>query len=177
MPRSHIEPLYPVKTEAPPREILALDFRSLGEPLPITGGWGYGQGDACVIGCGKHKIEEEFPLDYVQIEYLFVEKRIYEEMIIFRSAGQRFAGITWTLQDQHLIRDAASVFDKLVFTISALNELDWANLRAEYEGAGGFGSPDFDEVAHEVKRREATVHFTRDFWFDITNCFGARRLI
>jgi len=173
MPRSPFEPLYPVMTKAPPREILALDFRSLGGPLPITGGWGYGQADACVIECSKYKTENGLPLDYVQLEYLFVEKRIYEEMIIFRPTGQKFAGITWTLQDQHLIRDSARVFDKLVFAISAFNELDWENLRAEYEGVEGFGTPNFDEVAHEVKRREATVQFTKDFWFDITNCFGA----
>ena len=39
-------PIYPVKSEKSPREILAADFPSLGGGLPIRGGWGYAQADA-----------------------------------------------------------------------------------------------------------------------------------
>jgi len=106
------------------------------------------------------------------VEYVFVEKRIYEEMIIFRPKGEKFSGIRWELQQQSTVHEGRKVFDKLVFEITAFPEKDWEELKAEFEGPQGYGHPGFDCEAHERKRQEKMVRFTREFWFDITSFYG-----
>ena len=66
-----------------PREILAADFRSMGE-IPIRGGWGYTIDDPVIIDKNDPIVLRGMPFDGVGLEYVFVEKRIYEELIIFR---------------------------------------------------------------------------------------------
>lgn len=167
-----MQPLYPIKSEESPREILGADFKSLRGGLPIHGGWGYTQADACIVDKNDPLVDASLPFDGVGVEYVFVEKRIYEEMIIFRPDGEKFSDIKWNLQEQNLIHDAGRHFDKLVFEITALRDSDWEDLKAEFEGPQGYGHPDFDGEAHERKRQEKMVRFTREFWFDITSFYG-----
>lgn len=112
------------------------------------------------------------PFDGIGIEYVFVEKRIYEEMIIFRPEGEKFSGISWELQQQRLFHEGERIFAKLVFEITAYPDKNWEELKAEFEGPQGYGHPEFDSEAHERKRQEKMVRFTRDFWFDITSYYG-----
>lgn len=167
-----MQPPYPIKSKESPREILATDFKSLRCGLPIRGGWGYSQEDACVIDKNDPLVDPSLPFDGVGVEYVFVEKRIYEEMIIFRPEGEKFSGIRWELQQQSTVREGERVFDKLVFEIAAFPEKDWEELKAELEGSQGYGHPEFDGEAHERKRQEKMVRFTREFWFDITSFYG-----
>ena len=88
-----MQPLYPIKSKGSPKEILAADFKSLQDGLPIRGGWGYSQEDACIIEKNDPLVDPSLPFDGVGVEYVFVEKRIYEEMIIFRPDGEKFSGI------------------------------------------------------------------------------------
>lgn len=167
-----MQSLYPIKSKESPREILATDFTSLRGGLPIRGGWGYSQEDACIIDKNDPLVDASVPFDGVGLEYLFVEKRIYEEMIIFRPDGEKFSGIKWNLQQQSTHHEGERVFDKLVFEITAFPDKDWEELKAEFEGPQGYGHPEFDGEAHERKRQEKMVRFTRDFWFDITSFYG-----
>lgn len=167
-----MQPLYPIKSEESPREILAADFKSLRGGLPIRGGWGYTQADACIIDKNDPLVDPSLPFDGVGVEYLFVEKRIYEEMIIFRPDGEKFSGIEWNLQEQNLLHEGGRYFDRLVFEITAFRDNDWEELKTEFEGSQGYGHPDFDGEAHERKRQEKMVRFTREFWFDITSFYG-----
>lgn len=167
-----MRPLYPIRCEESPREILAADFKSLREGIPIRGGWGYSQEDSCIIDKKDPLVDSSVPFDGVGLEYVFVEKRIYEEMIIFRPDGQKFSDITWTLQQQSTLHEGGKVFDKLVFEITAFPEKAWGELKAEFEGPQGYGHPAFDVEAHQRKRQESMVRLTREFWFDITSFFG-----
>ena len=164
-----MQPLEPIESEESPREILATDFKL---SLPIRGGWGYSQADACVIDKNDPSVDPSFPFNGVGVEHAFVEKRIYEEMIIFREPGEKFSGIKWKPQGQELHSDKERVFDRLVFEITAIPENDWEELKAEFEGPRGYKHPDFDIEAHERKRKEKAVSFTREFWFDITSYYG-----
>jgi hypothetical protein len=175
--RTTMQPLYPIKSKESPREILAADFKSLHGGLPIRGGWGYSQEDACIIEKNDPLVDPSLPFDGVGVEYIFVEKRIYEEMIIFRPDGEKFSGIKWNLQKQYLLNEYGRYFDRLVFEITAFPENDWEELKAEFEGPHGYGHPDFDEKAHEKKRQEKMVTFTREFWFDITSFYGQELVI
>ena len=167
-----MQPLYPIKSEESPRDILAAHFKSLRGGLPIRGGWGYTQADACIIDKNDPLVDPSLPFTGVGVEYVFVEKRIYEEMIIFRPEGEKFSGIKWNLQEQRQFDEGRRHFDRLVFEITAFRDNDWEELKAEFEGTQGYSHPDFDVEAHEKKRQEKMVRFTREFWFDITSFYG-----
>jgi len=167
-----LQPINPIDLEQSPREVLLGCFKSLNGGLPIRGGWGYTQNDACIIDKDDPLVNASLPFDGVGIEYVFVEKRTYVEMIIVRSQGQQFSGIQWKLQSQNLVREFGRYFDKLVFEITALADDDWNSLKTEFEGEYGYGHPDFDIALHIKKREEKTVYITREFWFDITSFYG-----
>ena len=167
-----MQSLYPIKSKDSPREILAADFKSLRGGLPIRGGWGYSQKDACIIDKNDPLVDPSLPFDGVGVEYVFVEKRIYEEMIIFRPDGEKFSGIKWNLQGQRTFHEGGRAFDRLVFEITAFPDNEWEVLKAEFEGPQGYGHPDFNAEVHERKRQEKMVRFTREFWFDITSFYG-----
>jgi hypothetical protein len=165
-------PIFPVSTVKPPRKVLAEHFKSLGGELPISGGWGYTKKDACIIDKTDPVVDPTIPFNGVGLEYIFVEKRIYEEMIIFRPVGEKFSGIDWKLLKQQLIHDGGRAFDNLVFEINAFKDNDWNELKAKFEGPKGYGSSNFDSDAHEKKRQEKIIRFTREFWFDVTSFYG-----
>jgi hypothetical protein len=167
-----MQPLYPIQSEESPRDILAADFKSLRGGLPIGGGWGYTQSDACVIHKNYPLVDASHPFDGIGVEYVFVEKRIYEEMIVFRPEGQQFSGIRWDLIEQNLVHNEGKYFDKLIFEITAFQDCDWEELKTEFEGQQGYRSSRFSAEAHEKKRQEKMVRFTREFWFDITSFYG-----
>ncbi|WP_447736062.1 hypothetical protein [Rhodanobacter soli] len=167
-----MSPLEPIVCRESPRKILEEDFESLRGKLPIYGGWGYTKADACIIDKNDPIVIHEIPFDGVEIEHLFVEKRIYEEMIIFRSDDEKFSGITWKLLKQELISEAERVYDKLSFSVTAFPDKDWEKLRIEWEGPAGHRSPTFDQAAHEQKRRQCMINITREFWFEITSFYG-----
>ena len=164
-------PLEPIKSHKPPREILATDFQL---HLPIRGGWGYTQVDACIIDKHDPIVNPAIPFHGIGIEEIFVEHRCYEEMIIFRPEEERLAGIRWKRQMQYLIPTPGEgrIFDRLVFTVTAFRDQDWEQLKAAYEGPSGYGKLGFDPVAHAMWREEKKLTFTKEFWFDITSFYG-----
>jgi hypothetical protein len=160
-----------IETAESPREVLAADFPSLGF-LPIRGGWGYTKADACIIDKDDPSVDRDLPFYGVGVEYAFVGKRIYEELIIRRPPTEWFSGIQWQLISQALVVDEDRSYDRLRFAVTAIPEPDWIALKAEWEGPNGHGSPNFDEEAHQRKREACTVHMEREYWFDITSFFG-----
>jgi hypothetical protein len=166
-----MQPLSPIRSLISPRQALAEDFKQIGE-LPIRGGWGYTKADACIIDKSDPTVNPELPFLGVNLEYLLVEKRIYEELIIFRPEGEKFNGIQWKLLTQEVVPDGARVFDRLVFAITALSDVDWGELKAEWEGPDGHASSAFDVAAHQRKREERMLRIEREFWFDITSFYG-----
>ena len=86
--------------------------------MPIKGGWGYDFDSACVIDKNDPSVSKLMPFDGVGIEYVFVEKRIYEEMIIFRGDDEKYSGIRWNLEKQELLFQNDKPYDKLIFNNS-----------------------------------------------------------
>ncbi|MBT7087635.1 hypothetical protein HN928_01540, partial [bacterium] len=68
-----------IKLSKIPRGIIAADFKSLRGEIPIRGGWGYTQKDACIIDKNDPSIDPELPFDHAEWESIFIEKRIYQE--------------------------------------------------------------------------------------------------
>ena len=161
-----------IKSAETPREILAADFKSLGGELPIHGGWGYSREDAVVIDKDDPVVSKGIPFDGVGIEHIFVEKRIYEELIIFRSEDSRYSGIKWNLLEQRLTSYENRTYDVLSFEITAIPDADWEALKSEWESNNGFQASESKLKAHEKKRNEKTICYTTEYWFDITSFYG-----
>ncbi len=149
-----------------PRQVILEDFEI---DLPIDGGWGFSQEDACIIDANDPTVSKVIPFNGASIEHVFVEKRIYEQLIVSRPHGDRFSGISWNLLSQSLFRDGDRCYDVLEFEVEALPDQAWETLKAEWEGPEGYGHPDFDVDAHNARREEKTVRFESTFWFDITS--------
>src|SRR4051794_33003520 len=99
-----------IRSKESPRDILVADFKSLGE-IPIGGGWGYTLEDAVIIDKNDPGVPKGIPFDGVGLEYVFVEKRIYEELIIFRPENDRYSGIRRSLLGQKLISHNGRQYD------------------------------------------------------------------
>jgi hypothetical protein len=91
-----------ISSKETPRQIIFEDDKSLNGELPISGGWGYTKDGAVIIDKNDPVVPEGLPFDGVGIEHIFVEKRIYEELIIFKRLGEAYAGIEWKQIEQHV---------------------------------------------------------------------------
>jgi hypothetical protein len=165
-------PLNPVITKSSPRLFFAEMFKSLDGELPIRGGWGYSKSDACIIDRFDPTVDPNALFDGVGIEQVFVERRIYAEMIVCRPEGEKFAGIEWSQLTQEQLDEGSRQFHKLTVEIRSFPEKEWEDLKAEYDGPTGSASPGFNHEAHEKKRQKKTVFVTREFWFDISSFVG-----
>ena len=155
-------------TRESPRQIIFEDFKI---DLPITGGWGYDPSSACVIDKLDPTVNSNMPFNGVGIEYIFVEKRIYEEMIIFRQSHEKYSGIRWDLETQELISQSGSQYDKLVFNVIGFSDAVWDELTSRFEEIQK--SSAFEEMAKLDAYRESKVYrFKREFYFDITSFYG-----
>ena len=167
-----IQPLR-IRSKESPRDILAVDFKSLGE-IPVLGGWGYTIEDAVIIDKNDPVVPKGIPFNGVGLEYVFVEKRIYEELIIFRPENERYSGIKWSLLGQKLTSHKGRQYDVLTFEVTALHDRDWEELKSEREGPTGYGSPRFNADAHNKKRDSRTIRYVTEYYFDITSFYGSK---
>jgi len=157
-----------INLEKSPRQIIFEDFDI---DLPIKGGWGYELGNACVIDKNDHTVNKDSSFDGISIERNFVEKRIYEEMVILPEIHEQYAGIKWDLDYQQLIFDADKSYDKLVFNVEAFPIDIWGELLRRHEDIQQSGKL---EQMDELNRfRDAKkIQFVCEFYFDITSFFG-----
>lgn len=162
---------FDLNTQETPREILESDFPSMGK-LPISGGWGYDQTTACIIDKNDPCVSSLEPFNGVAIEYIFAEKRLYEELIVFRPKGYRYCHIDKRLNVQTLQQINGQTYDVLVFEVTAFTEQDFAFLKEIYEGPKGIINPDFDYKAHEALHKSLMRSGTREYWFNITSFYG-----
>ena len=156
-------------TRETPRQIILEDFKI---DLPITGGWGYNFESACVIDKNDPIVNQTIPFNVVSIEYIFVEKRIYEEMIIFREANEKFSGIRWDLEKQELVFQNEKPYDKLTFKVVGFSDEVWDELTRRFEEIKRSGKL---ELMDELKayRESKAYRFTKEFYFDISSFYSA----
>lgn len=165
-------PVPKTTAEEPARDVLTRAFNLAPEALPIAGGWGYERKDACVIVGSQLSTADPLQGSAVTVERLFVEKRIYWDLIVTHDDGASLAGIRWNLLSQeHVVHDGRRL-DRLVVEITCMPEADWERLKLEWEGPRGFGHPDFDLARHEAERAAFMLRFEQEFWFDVTSTFG-----
>jgi len=157
-----------IQSDESPREIIGQDFQSVGD-LPIKGGWGYSEEDAVIIDKNDPIWPQEGGKDFFSIEQIFVEKRIYEELIIFRDPNDRYLGITWDILKQELMKSNEKTYDVLTFEVKALRSVDWEMLKTEWDKNSSSAS--FDRKSHLEKHEQLTVSYVTKYFFDITDFF------
>ena len=150
-----------------PRQIIFEDFQI---DLPISGGWGYEISTACIINKDDPTVDREMPFNGVAFEYVFVEKRIYEEMIIFRDKNEAYAGIRWELEKQELLFQDDRVFDKLIFNIIGFTEEIWDELTSRFDAIERSGKYELIEDLN-LYRESKALKLKREFYFDITSFY------
>ena len=143
-----------------------------GIDLPIIGGWGYSLEDCVIIDKNDPSVDQNIPFDGIDIEYRFVEKRIYAELIVFREFGEAFSGITWDRKAQYLKGIEQKMFDVLDVTVTAFKERDWEFLKTEWEENNAFSDDEEGKNNHMNKRAHHSYFYDTQFWFDITSFFG-----
>lgn len=147
-------------TKETPKQIILEDFKI---NLPISGGWGYSFDTACVID--KNNSEDN---NLFEVEQIFVEKRIYEEMIIFRDINEKYFGIRWELESQKLIKQNDKKYDYLVFSVIAFTEAVWQELTNRFEAIEHKeNSALLNDL--DVYRESKSLKFKREYYFDISS--------
>ena len=155
-------------TRESPRQIIFEDFKI---DLPISGGWGYDFESACVIDKNDSTVSQVIPFNGVSIEYVFVEKRIYEEMIIFREAHEKYSGIRWELEKQELLFQNDKPYDKLIFNVVGFTDEVWDELTSRFEELKNNGKLDLLPEL-DAYRDSKAYRFTREYYFDISSFYG-----
>ena len=163
-----MQPPAQLATKESPRQIIFEDFRI---DLPITGGWGYDFDSACIIDKSDPAVLNGIPFDGISIEYIFVEKRIYEEMIIFREPHDKYGGIRWNLEIQALLSNEGKKYDKLIFNIEGFPEEIWNEITSRFAIIQKSGK--FELIAELDAYRESKIcRFKKEYFFDITSFCG-----
>jgi hypothetical protein len=111
------------------------------------------------------------PFDGVGIEYVFVEKRIYEEMIIFREAHEKYSGIKWDLDKQELLFVNDKPYDKLVFNVVGFTDAVWGELTSRFAEIQKNGTLELVDELNAYRESKA-YRFTKEFYFDISSFYG-----
>jgi len=161
------EPLQLITKESP-RQIIFEDFKI---DLPIKGYWGYDIESACIIDKNDSTVSQEMLFNGVAIEYVFVEKRIYEEMIIFRGDDEKYSGIRWDLDKQELLFVNDKPYDKLVFNVVGFTDEVWDELTNRFDA---IQKSEKLELMSELDayRESKALRLVREFYFDITSFYG-----
>ena len=161
------EPLQLITKESP-RQIIFEDFKI---DLPIKGYWGYNIESACIIDKNDSTVSQEMPFNGVAIEYVFVEKRIYEEMVIFRGDDEKYSGIRWDLDKQELLFVNDKPYDKLVFNVVGFTDAVWDELTSRFEAIQKSGKLELISEL-DAYRESKALRLVREFYFDITSFYG-----
>jgi hypothetical protein len=161
------EPLQLITKESP-RQIIFEDFKI---DLPIKGYWGYDIESACIIDKNDSTVSQEMLFNGVAIEYVFVEKRIYEEMIIFRGDDEKYSGIRWDLDKQELLFVNDKPYDKLVFNVVGFTDEVWDELTNRFDAIQKSGKLELMSEL-DAYRESKALRLVREFYFDITSFYG-----
>ena len=73
------------------------------------------------------------PFDCVGIEYVFIEKRIKKEIVIFRGDDEKYSGISWELDKQELLFKDDKPYEKLIINEVGFTDQAWNELTSRFE--------------------------------------------
>ena len=150
----------------PPSLIYAVDY-------PVEGGWGYTREDACIVKrrtprrtTGKRPDTG----DAIRFEYVFAERRIYEEIIVHpKPSTPDLHNLRWKLVQQRLLDCLdGRTFDNLIFDVSGFLIADFEELKEDWETHSAYENDPEGQKRHLARAASKTIHYRAEYWFDIT---------
>lgn len=140
---------------------------------PVSGGWGYSQSNACVIKM-KGKMDDKSLLlserDGYAIENLFIERRIYEEIIIHPEPdAPELHCLRWKVGKQRLHRVGELLFDEISVTVSGFQEQDLEELEKDWNVHKGYVNDEVGLLKHQALAMSCRVLYNTTYWFDVTS--------
>ena len=161
-----------LKTEEKPQEILELCNPNIPS-LPISGGWGHTIEECVIINKDDPSVHPD-TFNGLEIEYVFVEQRMYAELISGRPMEERFRDIKWTQKEQNLLTENGRVYDNLCYSISCLNVKDWNYLNKIFLENNEFVNNPKGLEKYLIEKEDLTSCFDTSYWFDITSFFYSK---
>lgn len=161
-----------------PRQILEEDYYSkipnsaFGGSIPISGGWGYTQESSVIIDKNDPVVNQSMPFDGVGIEYSFIENRIYEELIIFKTPQNKFRGIKWKQLNRKTLSIDGKWYDHHRYVVTGHLRKDWDYLKNIFTKNNGFQDDPDGLQDHLREKDELAYCYETDYWFDITSFYG-----
>jgi len=153
-------------------ECYAMDF-------PVRGGWGYTQEDACVFdfgnkfdGCSEERRMSLAEGIGVHCEYLFFERRVYEEIIHHPLPDTPdLHCLRWERARQALIHgEDGRRYDKLEFKVTGFLEDDLEFLKRD--AAECMSRNDIDGIRRNREMALERMYFYNSVcWFDVTSFY------
>lgn len=154
------------RRDVSPSRVYAVDY-------PIEGGWGYTREDACIVKRRTPRRtagERPDTGDAVRFEYIFAERRIYEEIIVHpESSTPDLHNLRWKLVQQRLLDGPdGRTYDNLVFDVSGFLLADFDELKEDWETHGAYENDPEGRKRHLARAASKTIHYRAEYWFDIT---------
>jgi len=128
--------------------------------LPLSGSWGYTKEKATVI----EAIPEGMQLP--QLQHMITSIRAHLEMNIMQETENRYGAINATEKSREKIKSATSIFDKIIYEVTAMKEDLYNAFIKEYKA--GYGQEGFDLNDHFKRREDATFSREVIHYFEVT---------
>ena len=122
--------------------------------LKVSGAWGYTKALSTVIEQGNEG-------SVAQIEFTLATMRAYLEMNMTLEEDERYGAINLN----ELSRVVEGEYEKVIYEISAMRELEYKKFIAEYKENSE--KADFDMTEHFNRRKEATLKREVVYWFRV----------
>lgn len=138
------------------REVLFEDFKSLPAILPISNWWGYSEDKPIEISLTDLKSSKFSNQSIPQFEMFLVMKRLYEELIIFRTPQTQYCNIVPKLVKQSLLINPTTnnKIDHLVFDVTCYKQVEYDKIIKEEEAT----KEDLDRIKY---------HFQTEYYFEL----------
>ena len=147
------------------RDTLIQDFESLNGFAPFKGGWGYTAETAIVLDETDFDTHRDIPFTAVTFKDKLVQNRIYEELIIYKTAEERFEDISWDLVSRTLMSKGDTTFELLKFKVTCyrvgskeLIEKDQLKINADYT-----------QAEHERYKDSIQYFYYSNYYFDVSS--------
>jgi len=165
-----------VPSDLNPRKIIGHVYKT---DLPIKGGWGYSKDDAVIIDKNDDSIKNSTAnFDGVSLEYWFAQRRAWLEFITGRVENDRFSGVELKLITQSLHQTDNKTYDCLIFSITALRDDDFDELKEDWNYiTNGSNNLTIEEQENkkqenEQRREDKLIRIKAEYWFEISSFYN-----
>ena len=140
-----------IEVEENLKELIKVAFNA---DFNVSGAWGYSMDLATVIEAGNEGSS-------IQIEFTLATMRAYLEMNMTLEENVRYSAINLN----ELSRESIDGYDKVIYEISAMKELEYKAFISEYKE--NLEKSDFDMSNHFARRKSATLKREVIHWFKV----------